>query len=471
MRSRLFIILSIAGMALSTAALSADETVLSTRNPDTDIQNEPDTLGAIFRTGTVLGVGTVWYHIDTSNRKDQIYSVKESLYQRFTGFDSWRYDSNLFETNTVGHPAAGALYYLGARYNGFGRFGSYMFAIGGSAMWEFFCEVQEVVSINDMIHTPFGGAAIGEPVYQLIETVRYTGDRTQPMENQFNPFSSTVPVYLGGGYDGEGYALLGVEYEGINSASVLSNQTYSGFINETMLSRIEFRSAFRHDDIEFIRFNASSTLAGYGSTRSSSMRNEAYGFLAGLSSGYTYETSSYGSFTDRIGIVHLLGLDALAFYRHDSLHLIFNATVSGDFANIASYGMRAYYDAGHSAQEAEDNGGYITARQGYYHGYGSTAQTRILLGYGKSALALEGGRTWTYSLPVDGRTNRIKAKGRNFPLKDTRDTARIAYSYQILPSAAIRTGAEARRLWGSADGISRSAKEYSCDIALAYTGI
>lgn len=471
MSSRLFIMLSIAMLTLSTNSLRAEESVLSTRNPDTDIQNEPDTLGAVVRTGSVLGVGTIWYHIDTSNRKDQIFTVEEALKQRFTGFDAWRYDSNLFETNTVGHPAAGALYYLGARYNGFNRFGSYMFAIGGSAVWEYFCEVQEVISINDMIHTPFGGAAVGEPVYQMIETIRYTGDRAHPMENQLNPFSSSVPVFLGGGYDGEGYALLGAEYQAINSTTILSNQTYAGFINETIVSRIDFRSAFRHDDIEYIRFNAFSTLAGYGSIRNSSVRNEAYGFIAGLNTGYTYETNAYESFTDRIGIVHLLGLDAIAFYRQDSFHVIFNATVSGDFANIASYGMRAYYDAGHTAQEAEDNGGYTTAHQGYYHAYGSTAQTRLLLGYGKSALALAGERTWTQSIDVDGRTNRIKAKGRNFRLRDIRDTVRMTFSYQLLTTAAIQAGAETRRLWGSADGISRNTSEYSCDIALTYTGI
>jgi hypothetical protein len=76
-------------------------------------------------------------------------------------------DINGLNTNFVGHPLGGSMYYTMARSNQLNVAESTAFAIGGSLLWELFGEVREYISINDMIVTPLAGLAIAEPVFQL----------------------------------------------------------------------------------------------------------------------------------------------------------------------------------------------------------------------------------------------------------------------------------------------------------------
>jgi hypothetical protein len=76
-------------------------------------------------------------------------------------------DVNGLNTNFVGHPMGGTMYYTMARSNRLSIAESAAFAIGGSLLWELFGEVREFISINDMIVTPLAGIAIAEPFLQL----------------------------------------------------------------------------------------------------------------------------------------------------------------------------------------------------------------------------------------------------------------------------------------------------------------
>jgi hypothetical protein len=76
-------------------------------------------------------------------------------------------DINGLNTNFVGHPSGGSMYYIMARSNQLNIAESEAFAIGGSLLWELFGEVREYISINDMIVTPLAGVAIAEPLMQL----------------------------------------------------------------------------------------------------------------------------------------------------------------------------------------------------------------------------------------------------------------------------------------------------------------
>ena len=80
------------------------------------------------------------------------------------------WDNDLLGTNTFLHPYNGSLFYNAGRANGFNYWQSELFAIGGSAMWEFIMEC-ELPSTNDIIATPVGGAAIGEPLFRASDAV------------------------------------------------------------------------------------------------------------------------------------------------------------------------------------------------------------------------------------------------------------------------------------------------------------
>ena len=75
-------------------------------------------------------------------------------------------DSNNYRLNWT-HAGAGAIYYSIARTNRLSTAESFLFAAGGSLIWEYVAEWREISSINDHIFTSAGGLAIGEPMFQI----------------------------------------------------------------------------------------------------------------------------------------------------------------------------------------------------------------------------------------------------------------------------------------------------------------
>lgn len=125
--------------------------------------------------GGVLVVGLVDYMLSTTARGGTTRAgdtrwgfrydwqvLREKLIG--TGLDL---DTNKNATNYVSHPLAGTLYYTAARSNHLSFAESYAFAILGSTTWEYFGEIREVTSVNDLVVTPVSGTAIGEPLMQL----------------------------------------------------------------------------------------------------------------------------------------------------------------------------------------------------------------------------------------------------------------------------------------------------------------
>jgi hypothetical protein len=76
-------------------------------------------------------------------------------------------DFNGFGTNFRGHATGGTGYYLAARSNRLGVGESFGIAVLGAVAWEYFGEVSEQVSLNDLIYTPLSGTAIAESFTQL----------------------------------------------------------------------------------------------------------------------------------------------------------------------------------------------------------------------------------------------------------------------------------------------------------------
>jgi hypothetical protein len=84
-----------------------------------------------------------------------------SLRAKLVG-DAYAFDTNLFETNFVAHPAAGMLYYFAARSNRLSVLESVGYAFVSSALWEVAGEYRELVSLNDLVMTPLAGFTLGE---------------------------------------------------------------------------------------------------------------------------------------------------------------------------------------------------------------------------------------------------------------------------------------------------------------------
>lgn len=89
------------------------------------------------------------------------------LQTKVTSTEAVRFDNNLTRTNFMLHPTAGGMHYLLTRTNGFGVAPSFVAAAGSSAIYELLLEWREIVSLNDLIVTPFGGLSSGEFMHQF----------------------------------------------------------------------------------------------------------------------------------------------------------------------------------------------------------------------------------------------------------------------------------------------------------------
>jgi hypothetical protein len=87
-----------------------------------------------------------------------------SIWENLTG--PWEWDRDEYFTNHFGHPYQGSIYHAAARSNGFGFYEAILFDVFGSVSWELFFETN-APSINDLISTTLGGAALGEMFHRL----------------------------------------------------------------------------------------------------------------------------------------------------------------------------------------------------------------------------------------------------------------------------------------------------------------
>lgn len=128
--------------------------------------------------GTVVGSNLSLWAFDRYVQKgDFAYISWHTIRENFRHGFIW--DNDRLGTNMFLHPYNGSLYYNAARANGYSYWGSSLFAIGGSAMWELFME-NEYPSTNDIIATPIGGTAIGEVCYRVSDLI--LDDRTSGWE-------------------------------------------------------------------------------------------------------------------------------------------------------------------------------------------------------------------------------------------------------------------------------------------------
>jgi hypothetical protein len=79
---------------------------------------------------------------------------------------SWAWDDDGFQTNQIGHPFHGSLFFNAFRSNGYSFWESVPATFVGSYLWETFAENQPPAP-NDFINTGFGGVVLGELTHKL----------------------------------------------------------------------------------------------------------------------------------------------------------------------------------------------------------------------------------------------------------------------------------------------------------------
>ena len=83
----------------------------------------------------------------------------------------WVWDLDDFAVNQIGHPYQGNNYFNAGRANGLSYWESAGITAFGSGTWEYFGETNKA-SVNDLINTTLGGAALGEVLHRTAWLVR-----------------------------------------------------------------------------------------------------------------------------------------------------------------------------------------------------------------------------------------------------------------------------------------------------------
>jgi hypothetical protein len=115
----------------------------------------------------ILGAGAAWYWRHPAQNSGDLTFTWGDWESKLFSTNELGFDNDLFSTNGIAHPVAGALYYQVARGNGLSPLASLVTTIMVSTSWEYLAEWDEKPSTNDLILTPAAGAVIGEATYRL----------------------------------------------------------------------------------------------------------------------------------------------------------------------------------------------------------------------------------------------------------------------------------------------------------------
>jgi len=150
--------------------------------------HHPRTLRAIASEALLLGSSTAQYWSNYGKFTVDWQFTWKTFSRKFFTAESPRFDSNAFYFNWS-HAWGGAGYYSMARINGLNNRSPFLFSLLSSSLWETVIEWRELISVNDLLFTSFGGPAIGEPLFQISSYFSHQeGVLNQVASFVFNPF-------------------------------------------------------------------------------------------------------------------------------------------------------------------------------------------------------------------------------------------------------------------------------------------
>ena len=413
-----------------------------------------------------LGISAAYYYGTLGKRHSWEFEVgADSLYHRFVTGDAIRLDDNPWDTN-VGHIAAGTGYYLLARTNDLSLFESMLIGMGASTAWEFFGELQDEVSINDAVMTPFGGFAIGEVYYQLGEFFQHSSD-TIPnralgflfgpsavihrwMDNttpkppaNVDKFGFTTDAWhrfqLFAGYGGSysrdtdrsrSEAEMGFDFEVSTVEKYGKPGEASTFYKDGAFDEMAFQAAMDGSEVVDFRFLAKTVFLGH--YQQSVFRNdvsqalEGYSLFVGLSSGFEYYAHSFSEMReeDKQTICDLIGPALIADYYHGGLHLRAAADAYPTFSMVLPSAGDVFARS-HSLKGVT----HVFKAEGYYHALGVAAGGRVEADYGP--WGIEGQVRYHYFNSIEGLDRLQENVTRDLEFEDQRLWLNLALYYKL----------------------------------------
>ena len=374
-------------------------------------RRSPKVLRFTLESTLLIALGSAYYWVDPlANSADWDYPT----FGQKLSFESVRFDNNLFATNHILHPLAGAANYGLARVNGLTPAGALVSTIAFSVVWEFALEYREQVSVNDMLFTPFGGAALGEFLYQLGEYLnsapgggglaQRAAAATLGLPQRLHDALDGVEASREPPLDALGFSYaywhrFGLAYEGtLASGDRGPSDHLHGFRVDARLAAMpgflrpgRFQRGFQQGN--FVEIRARAGWGGSGTSEvdiwsfadlagryaqdfaiSESGGRSGSASLLGLSTAFRFNQRELLERHDRFAVVHLLGPHAAAWVGSDGLLASCDASFHGDFAGVHPAALRDW-------QELTPNPAVksILAKERYVYTFGFSSRLRARL--------------------------------------------------------------------------------------------
>lgn len=385
---------------------------------------------AVLEGASVWSLGLLEYLTSTEPVRGQLEpSYDWNIFRDKLSGNTQSFDKNQFNTNFIGHPLGGTMYYLSARSNRLSIAEASLWAFSLSTAWEYIGEIEEKPSYNDLIVTPTAGIATGETLTQLgsflarsrptllttivrslLDPLRTLHDQIDGLDPERAPAyddlgfaadrwhqfqASLAPTFTvqrsttGAGGD-HGYFDTAIRLSGkiINLPDVDGIGRHDYAFSDGNMAELTFRAMVGESGLSDALFTTRMMPVGFYRRRgaidaSGKLRGET--FLVGPMVGYEYGMHDYDrdrrQRRDQVGLVNLGG--PTFEYRMENGPLRFRSALDTglDFAGVHSYGLPAYL----TSQRIEDLSGVIGS-EGYYFAWGVTVAPRAEVWFGPFGL-------------------------------------------------------------------------------------
>jgi len=449
--------------------------------------------------GMVAAVSTVEYWVSYHKWIEdwQFDLTFADQYKRFMTFQAITFDSNAYLTNWI-HVPGGAFYYQMARSNYLSWPESLLTAFACSAVYEYVSEWREVISINDMTFTTFGGYSLGEAWFQIgdyfhhrkspvlkalglinpINEINQWLDRRNPASHAYpEPGWANVTFSVAGWRSAEtgrpsyGAGRVDIETQILRVPEYGKTGTLKKVLRDTSLSELSVGLTLRQRRPEDEQLKAgladevdiSARVVGLSWYRQSiDELGRGSAFSIGLGSALTYlrkrpavydargvqvhidpPPATPTDFRDKMTVAHMFGpvVDWTHFGRKVKVRAV--ADAYADFGMINAFAFNAY-SADHSIVGLKTTLSYY----GYYYAYGGTTSARVDVDWGNLWVrGLASGHAWG---SWQGRDRYQDSVTNNISASDTRT--------RLLLQAGWRLGAVPLRVFAGIEGIHRRGK-------------
>ena len=290
-------------------------------------------------------------------------------------FEYVRMDGDDFATNSFKHPfLSGTADFVVARTNHLAIPESFLLASLNSVMWEYLVEFREKPSVNDMITTPFAGMAIGEVVFQLGEFFNRGGDEplnwalanTLGVLQNLHARMDNRAIHKSPGVDSFGFPLdrwhrfvlsaglahawlpadqnetraqIGLDTEIVTIRTWEKPGHVSHWVDDQGFSTLSIHGSWNEAGLQQGLIRVRATLGGYYDQDlegSESTGLTGHAFFTGIHAAFEYSQSWIGVVHDRMAIMSLFGLDAMAMLHAGPLSVRVGLDAGPEFGMITA---------------------------------------------------------------------------------------------------------------------------------------